>query len=76
MLPTGLRGTLICVPDGRTAMADIATEFYRHLRQQAQGHGCHRDKWKTTTAFLVKHLLDADQRRCGLIGTVNIPSEN
>ena len=25
---------------------------------------------KTTTAFLVKHLLDADQRRCGLIGTV------
>ena len=61
---------LIRVPDGRTAMADIAAAFYRHPASKLKVMGVTGTNGKTTTAFLVKHLLDADQRRCGLIGTV------
>jgi UDP-N-acetylmuramoyl-L-alanyl-D-glutamate--2,6-diaminopimelate ligase len=61
---------LIRVPDGRTAMADIASAFFRHPASKLKVMGVTGTNGKTTTAFLVKHLLDADQRRCGLIGTI------
>jgi UDP-N-acetylmuramoyl-L-alanyl-D-glutamate--2,6-diaminopimelate ligase len=61
---------LVRVPDGRTAMADMATAFYHQPASKLKVMGVTGTNGKTTTAFLVKHLLDADQRRCGLIGTV------
>ena len=64
------RTFLIRVPDARAAMADIATAFYGHPADKLKVMGVTGTNGKTTTAFLVKHLLDADQRRCGLIGTV------
>jgi UDP-N-acetylmuramoyl-L-alanyl-D-glutamate--2,6-diaminopimelate ligase len=61
---------LIRVPDARAAMADIAAAFYGNPADKLKVMGVTGTNGKTTTAFLVKHLLDADQRRCGLIGTV------
>ena len=61
---------LIRVPDARAAMADIAAAFYGNPAGKLKIVGVTGTNGKTTTAFLVKHLLDADQRRCGLIGTV------
>ena len=68
-LPTCV-APLIRVHDGRTAMADIAAAFYDYPARKLKVMGVTGTNGKTTTAFLVKHLLDADQRRCGLIGTV------
>jgi len=62
--------SLIRVPDARAAMADIAAAFYGNPADKLKVMGVTGTNGKTTTAFLVKHLLDADQRRCGLIGTV------
>jgi UDP-N-acetylmuramoyl-L-alanyl-D-glutamate--2,6-diaminopimelate ligase len=61
---------LIRVLDARAAMADIAAAFYGHPSSKLRVMGVTGTNGKTTIAFLVKHLLDADQRRCGLIGTV------
>ena len=60
----------IRVPDARAAMADMAAAFHGHPADKLKVMGVTGTNGKTTTAFLVKHLLDADQRRCGLIGTV------
>jgi UDP-N-acetylmuramoyl-L-alanyl-D-glutamate--2,6-diaminopimelate ligase len=62
--------SLIRVPEARAAMADIAATFYGHPADKLKVMGVTGTNGKTTIAFLVKHLLDADQRRCGLIGTV------
>jgi UDP-N-acetylmuramoyl-L-alanyl-D-glutamate--2,6-diaminopimelate ligase len=68
-LPT-CASPLIRVPDARAAMADIAAAFHGSPANKLKVMGVTGTNGKTTTAFLVKHLLDADQRRCGLIGTV------
>ncbi len=60
----------IQVPDARAAMADMACAFFGHPAASLKVMGVTGTNGKTTTAFLVKHLLDADHRRCGLIGTV------
>jgi len=58
------------VPDARAAMADMAAAFHGHPAAKLKVMGVTGTNGKTTTAFLLKHLLDADQRRCGLIGTI------
>jgi len=60
----------IQVPDARAAMADMAAAFHDHPAGKLKVMGVTGTNGKTTTAFLLKHLLDADQRRCGLIGTI------
>ncbi len=61
---------LVRVAEARAAMADIASAFYNNPADKLKVMGVTGTNGKTTIAFLVKHLLDADQRRCGLIGTV------
>jgi UDP-N-acetylmuramoyl-L-alanyl-D-glutamate--2,6-diaminopimelate ligase len=58
------------VPDARPAMADIASAFFEEPAASLKCVGITGTNGKTTTAFLVKHLLDAAHMRCGLIGTV------
>jgi len=60
----------IVVSNPRIAMADLAAAFYGHPADKLKTMGVTGTNGKTTTAFLVKHLLDSDQRRCGLIGTI------
>src|SRR5205085_2807123 len=54
----------------RAAMADMAAAFYEHPADEMKVMGVTGTNGKTTTAFLTKHILDADHRRCGLIGTI------
>ena len=58
------------VPDARPAMADIASAFFEEPAASLKCVGITGTNGKTTTAFLVKHVLDAAHMRCGLIGTV------
>lgn len=58
------------VPDARSAMAEIARVFYNDPASTLRCVGVTGTNGKTTTAFLVKHLLDSARMRCGLLGTI------
>ncbi|MDD5198774.1 MAG: UDP-N-acetylmuramoyl-L-alanyl-D-glutamate--2,6-diaminopimelate ligase [Terrimicrobiaceae bacterium] len=58
------------VADARAAMADVARAFYGDPGASLRTVGITGTNGKTTTAFLVKHLLDAARLRCGLLGTI------
>ncbi|MEI6033706.1 MAG: UDP-N-acetylmuramoyl-L-alanyl-D-glutamate--2,6-diaminopimelate ligase [Verrucomicrobiae bacterium] len=61
---------VVQVPDARAAMADIAAAFHGHPDRAMKCVGITGTNGKTTTAFLIKHLMDSASLRCGLIGTV------
>ena len=58
------------VPDARAAMAPIAAVFNGDPTSELTVVGITGTNGKTTTAFLVRHLLESSGRRCGLLGTV------
>ena len=64
------RATVVRVENAREALASAAAVFYRHPSLQLQTAAVTGTNGKTTTAFLLKHLLDVADRPCGLIGTV------
>ncbi|MFM8718593.1 MAG: UDP-N-acetylmuramoyl-L-alanyl-D-glutamate--2,6-diaminopimelate ligase [Chthoniobacterales bacterium] len=64
------RATVVRVENAREALAAAAAVFYRHPSLQLQTAAVTGTNGKTTTAFLLKHLLDVADRPCGLIGTV------
>jgi UDP-N-acetylmuramoyl-L-alanyl-D-glutamate--2,6-diaminopimelate ligase len=68
--PLGLGVPEVLVDDVRAAMGPAAARFYGHPTAELDVVGITGTNGKTTTAFLVRHLLEADGRRCGLLGTV------
>src|SRR5262249_48646008 len=58
------------VEDARAAMAPLAATFNGDPTSELTVVGITGTNGKTTTAFLVRHLLEAAGRRCGLLGTV------
>jgi UDP-N-acetylmuramoyl-L-alanyl-D-glutamate--2,6-diaminopimelate ligase len=68
--PLGLGVPEVVVPDVRAAMGPAAARFYGDPTAELDVVGITGTNGKTTTAFLVRHLLEADGRGCGLLGTV------
>jgi len=64
------RATHIEVANARRAIADLAAAFFRHPSRHLKVAGVTGTNGKTTTSFLIKHILDSEFLRCGLIGTV------
>jgi UDP-N-acetylmuramoyl-L-alanyl-D-glutamate--2,6-diaminopimelate ligase len=60
----------VLVPDARAAMAELAARFYGHPTETLRVVGVTGTNGKTTTTFLVRSILEAAGRRCGLLGTV------
>jgi UDP-N-acetylmuramoyl-L-alanyl-D-glutamate--2,6-diaminopimelate ligase len=60
----------IRVPSVRAAMAPAAAAFYGDPTAALEIVGVTGTNGKTTTAFLVQALLEADARQSGLLGTV------
>ncbi len=58
------------VADARAAMAPLAAAFWGDPTEDLTVIGVTGTNGKTTTAFLVRHLLEDAGRRCGLLGTV------
>jgi UDP-N-acetylmuramoyl-L-alanyl-D-glutamate--2,6-diaminopimelate ligase len=58
------------VEDARAAMAPLAAIFNGDPTSELTVVGITGTNGKTTTAFLVRHLLETAGRRCGLLGTV------
>ena len=60
----------VVVADSRAAMAPLAARFWGDPTDQLRVVGVTGTNGKTTTAFLVREILQAADFRCGLLGTV------
>jgi len=67
---TELEVTQVVVPDSRAAMAPLAARFWDDPTAQLRVVGVTGTNGKTTTAFLVREVLQAADVYCGLLGTV------
>jgi UDP-N-acetylmuramoyl-L-alanyl-D-glutamate--2,6-diaminopimelate ligase len=68
--PLGAGVPEVVVDDVRSAMAVAAARFHGDPTARLPVVGITGTNGKTTTAFLVRSLLEASGRRCGLLGTV------
>ncbi len=66
----GLGAPEVPVRSARAAMGPVAARFYGDPTADLRVVGVTGTNGKTTTAFLVRALLEASGRRCGLLGTV------
>ncbi|HEX8714675.1 MAG TPA: UDP-N-acetylmuramoyl-L-alanyl-D-glutamate--2,6-diaminopimelate ligase [Solirubrobacteraceae bacterium] len=68
--PLGLGVPEVPVASARAAMAPIAARFYGRPTAELRVVGVTGTNGKTTTAYLVRALLEAAGEQCGLLGTV------
>jgi UDP-N-acetylmuramoyl-L-alanyl-D-glutamate--2,6-diaminopimelate ligase len=68
--PLGLGVPEVVVPDARAAMGPAAARFEGDPTAELPVVGITGTNGKTTTAFLVRHLLEAGSIQTGLLGTV------
>jgi UDP-N-acetylmuramoyl-L-alanyl-D-glutamate--2,6-diaminopimelate ligase len=68
--PLGLGVPEVLVASARDAMAPIAAHFYGHPARELKVVAVTGTNGKTTTAYLLRELLEAAGERCGLLGTV------
>ncbi len=68
--PPGLTVPWLRVQGSRLALALAADAYYGHPSRDLRVVGVTGTNGKTTTAFLLHHLVCASWHRCGLIGTV------
>jgi UDP-N-acetylmuramoyl-L-alanyl-D-glutamate--2,6-diaminopimelate ligase len=64
------RATSIVVPHSRRALAQAAALFFGCPADKLRIAGVTGTNGKTTTTYLIKHLLERAHQRTGLIGTV------
>ncbi len=68
--PLGLGAPELLVDSARAAMATLAARFNGHPDRELRVIGVTGTNGKTTTAYLLRALLQAGGERCGLLGTV------
>jgi UDP-N-acetylmuramoyl-L-alanyl-D-glutamate--2,6-diaminopimelate ligase len=68
--PLGLGVPEVVVEDVRAAMGPAAARFFGDPTAELRVVGITGTNGKTTTAFLVRHLLESAGIQCGLLGTV------
>lgn len=68
--PLALKVPYIQVADARQALGKISSEFYSHPSLKARIIGITGTNGKTTTAYLIHHLITEAGFTCGMIGTV------
>jgi UDP-N-acetylmuramoyl-L-alanyl-D-glutamate--2,6-diaminopimelate ligase len=66
----GLDVPQVVVSDARAAMAPLAACFWGEPSRDLQVVGVTGTNGKTTTAFLVREILEGTRTPCGLLGTV------
>lgn len=69
-VPLDYRGTWLTVKDSKAALAEMADVFFRKPSDRLLVVGVTGTNGKTTTCFLLQHLIDSAKGHCGLIGTV------
>jgi UDP-N-acetylmuramoyl-L-alanyl-D-glutamate--2,6-diaminopimelate ligase len=69
--PLGLGVTELLVEDVRVAMPHLASSFFGHPTAELELVGITGTNGKTTTAFVLREILEASDRQAGLLGTVH-----
>lgn len=67
-LPEGL--TLLWTPNASVILGELAERFYDQPSRKLTLIGITGTNGKTTTAYMVRHLLNAAGRKCGMMTTV------
>ena len=67
-IPEGV--TIVIAEDTRHALAISAANFYENPSKKFRLIGITGTKGKTTTAFMMKKILEKDGKKVGLIGTI------
>ncbi len=62
--------TIVMSPNTRLAEAICGCNFYNHPSKKLKLIGVTGTKGKTTTTFMIKHILEKAGKRVGLIGTI------
>jgi len=62
----------VVLPDPGGAISKLANLYYEQPSRRVQVLGITGTNGKTTTAYLIRHILASIGRRCGLIGTVEV----
>jgi len=70
-LPAAGRATIVRVADTRAALALLAAQYYGHPFRKMKVIGITGTNGKTTTAFMIKRILQEAGMKTGLIGTVH-----
>ena len=60
----------VVVGDARKALAELACAYFERPSVGMKVAGVTGTNGKTTTSFLIQHICDTAQLRCGLLGTV------
>ncbi|MFN0207229.1 MAG: UDP-N-acetylmuramoyl-L-alanyl-D-glutamate--2,6-diaminopimelate ligase [Planctomycetota bacterium] len=60
----------ICVPSMRAAAADAAAFVFKQPAKSMRVVGITGTNGKTTTASLLRYMIECDHRACGLLGTI------
>ncbi len=68
--PLGLGAPEVLVSSARAAMAPLAARYYGDPTAELRVVGVTGTNGKTTTAYLLRALLEAVGEQCGLLGTV------
>jgi UDP-N-acetylmuramoyl-L-alanyl-D-glutamate--2,6-diaminopimelate ligase len=63
---------ILACDDPRALTAELASRFFDHPSRKISLIGITGTNGKTTTATMIRHLLNAADTPCGLIGTVEI----
>ncbi len=61
----------VIVDDTRKALHDLASVFYGEPSKKIRLAGITGTNGKTTTAFILKQILESSGNKCGLIGTIS-----
>ncbi len=69
--PLDVAAPVAVVPDARTALADLAAEFYDHPTRRLRLVGVTGTDGKTTTVHLISEVLEAAGQRTGYATTVD-----
>lgn len=64
--------TFICARDCRNTLANVSAAFFNYPAKELFTIGITGTKGKTTTAFMVKNILEGCGYKTGLIGTIEV----